>query len=98
MLPGLPTATALHQNYPNPFNPSTVIRYDVAAAGAVTLKIYEARGALVRTLFDGRRATGRYEVGWSGRDNAGAAVATGVYFYRLEAPGFITTKKMVLLK
>lgn len=97
-LPELPTAHALHQNYPNPFNPTTVIRYDVARAGAVRINIYNVRGALVRTLVDERREPGRYEVGWGGENNNGQRVSSGVYFYRLSAAGFTRTRKMVLLK
>jgi hypothetical protein len=97
-LPGLPKQTALHQNYPNPFNPSTIIRYDLAQRGLVTLRVYDVTGALVIVLEDRVRAPGRYEVGWQGENAQGERLASGVYFYRLEAPGFTQTKKMVLLK
>jgi hypothetical protein len=97
-LPRLPTTTALHQNYPNPFNPSTVIRYELAQAGRVDLRIYDARGALVKVVEAGHRPPGRYEVGWGGENKRGAMVASGVYFYRLTAGDKTLTKKMVLLK
>ena len=99
LLPGLPSRTALHQNFPNPFNPTTVIRYELSANARVSLKIYDVRGALVRTLEDRRLPAGRYEVGWNGLDNQGSQVASGIYFYRLvSSEGVVLTRKMVLLK
>ena len=64
----------------------------------VELKIYNVAGQLVRTLVNDQRAPNNYRVAWDGRNNAGAAVATGVYFYRLRAGAFTQTKKMVLLR
>jgi hypothetical protein len=97
--PPIPTTFALYQNAPNPFNPSTVIRYDVPeASGKMTLHIYDASGRLVRTLVDGAQSPGRKNSEWNGRDNRGRQVASGVYFYRLTAPGFDQTNKMLLLK
>jgi hypothetical protein len=95
---GVPMTAALYQNIPNPFNPRTVIRYDVAAPGHVSLRVYDVRGALVRVLEDRIRAMGRYEVDWNGDDGRGERVASGVYFYRLTTPGYSQTRKMVLLK
>lgn len=97
-LPGLPGKTVLHQNYPNPFNPSTIIRYELARRGRVTLKIYDVTGALVKVLEDRAREPGRYEVGWSGENKRGEPVASGVYFYRLKTPDFSQTRKMLILK
>jgi hypothetical protein len=97
-LPALPTRTVLHPNYPNPFNPTTVIRYELASAGDVTVRIYDVTGALVRTLEERHRERGRYEVGWNGTNDQGHGVASGVYFYRLRAPSFAQTRKMILLK
>ncbi len=98
-LPKPPTATALHQNYPNPFNPSTIIRYDIAAPGTVELKIYDARGTLVKTLLQEHRDPGRYEIGWDGTNNTGLRVASGIYFYRLRTgTGFTKTRKIILLR
>ena len=97
--PRIPTTFALGQNVPNPFNPSTLIRYDVPVGGGeVTLRIYNVAGRLVRTLVDGPQAAGENRVTWNGRNDYGSSVATGVYFYRMTAPGFEMTKKMVLLQ
>jgi hypothetical protein len=94
----VPQETALYQNIPNPFNPSTTIRYSVSEAGHVSLKVYDARGALVRTLVDKEMASGNEQVMWDGKDARGHQVSTGVYFYRLEASGKVYTRKMMLLK
>jgi hypothetical protein len=94
-----PESFALHPNVPNPFNPTTSIRFDVPAGGGdVTLRVYDVGGRLVRTLVDGPQAQGTRTVTWDGLDEAGNAVATGMYFYRLTAPSFDKTMKMVLLK
>ncbi len=98
---GAPVAKVsfLAQNTPNPFNPTTTISYSLASAGRVTLRIYDVAGRLVRTLVDDDHApAGSREATWDGRDNSGATVASGVYFYRLEAGSFVSTKKMLLLK
>ena len=96
---GVPLGFSLYQNVPNPFNPTTVIRYDVPAGGGlVTLRVYDIAGRIVRTLVDGVHTPGSVEVTWDGRDASGGPVASGVYFYRLVAPGYGETKKMVLLK
>jgi len=88
----------LSQNSPNPFNPTTTIRFSLPASERVTLSIYAANGALVRTLVDGVRATGNHDITWDGRDSSGSPVTSGVYFYRLNAGKFSDSKKMVLLK
>jgi hypothetical protein len=95
----VPLAYALRQNAPNPFNPETVIRYDVAAPGGrVTLTVYDVSGRLVRTLVDGAQTAGQHSVRWNGRNGAGVGVASGVYFCRMTAPGFVEQRKMVLLR
>lgn len=95
----VPDQYGLYQCVPNPFNPTTVIRYDVPANGGhVTLRIYDVRGRVVRTLVDGVKAPGEKRVRWNGRNEQGQPVATGVYFYRMTARGFEMTRKMVLLQ
>lgn len=86
-------------NYPNPFNPATTIRYTVPAAGNVTVAIYDTHGARVATLIDGRpHAAGAYNVEWNGRSGTGVAVASGVYFARIEHTSGVRAKKIVLVK
>ncbi len=90
----------LDDAYPNPFNPTTTIRYSIADAGRVSLKIYNAAGQLVRTLVDEKQTprTEGYTATWDGAGDRGQSVASGVYFYKLTAKEFSQTKKMVLLK
>jgi parallel beta-helix repeat protein len=89
---------ALCQNNPNPCNPETKISYSLAEAGPVTLKVYNLTGQLVRTLVDEVNASGTYTVRWNGRDDSGALVASGVYFYRMVAGNYSQTRRMVMLK
>ncbi len=88
----------LGQCYPNPFNPATTIRFGLSEQARVRLRIYDVSGRLVRTLVDGVRGEGEHSERWNGTDHAGRAVASGVYFYCLEAGSFKETKKMVLLR
>jgi hypothetical protein len=90
--------SSLAQNHPNPFNPQTSIAFSLASRGRVQVSIYDVNGRLVRTLANEMRAAGAYELRWDGHDDGGQAAASGVYFYRLVAPGFTQTRKMVLLK
>jgi len=96
--PGVPLVTALEQNVPNPFSPETVIRFSLAERGHVSLRVYDVQGRPVRTLVNGEIGPDRYEAGWEGLDDSGRRVGPGVYFYKLEAPGYARTMKMVLLK
>jgi hypothetical protein len=88
----------LYANAPNPFNPVTTIRYDIPRQGPVSLKVYDVSGRLVRTLVDGYQGPGTYEAVWNGQDGQGAPVASGVYFYRLDAVQGLETRRMVLVK
>ncbi len=98
-----PKATALLPNYPNPFNPETWIPYQLATPASVTLTIYAANGAVVRTLAVGHQSVGIYQsrsraAYWDGRNAQGEPVASGVYFYTLSAGDFTATRKMVIRK
>jgi len=93
-----PAATYLAQNFPNPFNPITKVVFGLREAARISLRIYDASGCLVRVLAEGSRPAGKYEATWDGKDVNGSAVASGVYFYRLDAGSFTQTRKMVLLK
>ncbi|MGB8330845.1 MAG: FlgD immunoglobulin-like domain containing protein, partial [Polyangiales bacterium] len=88
----------LAQNVPNPFNPTTTIAYSLASDSDVALAIFDVRGARVKTLASGRETTGIHRVPWDGTDDRGVRVSSGVYFYRLIAGTFKSTKKMVLLR
>lgn len=93
-----PVPTALNGNYPNPFNPETTIRYSLQQDTNVTLAIYNAKGQLVRTLVDSYQDAGSYSARWDGTDNSQKAVASGVYFYRMNTGTYKKTRKMILLK
>jgi hypothetical protein len=94
-----PPVNRLAQNYPNPFNPTTTIEFCVKERTRVTLRVYNVRGQLVKTLVNGERAAGIvHRVEWSGVNTAGQRVASGVYFYRLATKGYTKTRKMLLLK
>ncbi len=95
---GLPTSFTLDSAYPNPFNPSTTIRYTTPRTGSVSLKIYDLAGRHVRTLVDGPKTAGYHSVVWDGTDHKGRGVASGAYYYRLQAGGFEETHKMLLVK
>jgi len=85
--------------YPNPFNPVTRIAYEVKVAGRITINVYDVAGRRVRTLLDERLEAGASgTVVWDGVSDAGSACATGVYFYRIDAPGWHDEKKLILLK
>ena len=94
----LPQDFELGQNYPNPFNPDTRIEFALPEASFVRLEIYNITGARVRTLVNERLSAGRKVAAWDGRDDSGAALASGVYLYRLETGSFRQTRKMVLMK
>ncbi len=85
-------------NRPNPFNPLTTIRLTLPADGRVGLKVYSLRGELVRTLLDEVRPAGVHAVDWDGRDDAGRALASGVYFYEVRAGGESVVGKTALVK
>jgi hypothetical protein len=89
----LPKSLALAQNYPNPFNPSTTISYDLPRAVHVTLKVYNTLGQEVATLVNENTSAGVHVVQFNG-----SALASGVYLYRLQTPGFLQSKKMLLMK
>jgi len=96
-VPALPLA--LEQNRPNPFNPSTVISFYLPEECAVRLEVFETSGRLVARLVAGERLpAGPHHMEWNGRDSGGAAMSSGVYFYRLTAGRETLSRKMVLLR
>ncbi len=91
---------ALYQAEPNPANPSATIRYTIAEKGPVTLRIFDVGGRVVRTLVDQVQepAEAAFEVVWDGMNDQGQRVGSGVFFYQIDAPGFTSAKKLVILK
>jgi hypothetical protein len=88
-----PEVIKLHQNYPNPFNPSTTIRYDLPQRSRVSLTVFNALGQQVSTLVQGEQNAGYHEV----RLDA-SGMASGVYFYRMQAGAYVETRKLLLLR
>ncbi len=96
--PPSPQTLHLLQNYPNPFNPQTTIRYQLPAPAQVEVAIYNLQGRKICMLVDRKQAPGFYEMLWEGGDEEGLPVASGIYFYRLQAGKNIQTKKMLLVR
>ena len=94
----MPGEYTLKQNYPNPFNPSTTISYSLPKAGHVNISIYNTLGQKVRTLVDQKMAAGAQTAVWNGFSDTGSFVATGVYFYQMNAGSHVMVKKMLLIK
>jgi alpha-glucosidase (family GH31 glycosyl hydrolase) len=90
---GTPSGYRLEQNFPNPFNPTTAINYALAAEGFVTLEVYDVLGRGVQRLVNERQDAGSHSVIFDAR-----ALPSGVYFYRMIAGNFVSTKKLVLTK
>ena len=98
-----PEKTVLLANYPNPFNPETWIPYHLANASDVRISIYDTRGVVIRRLGLGHQREGYYtsrsrSAYWDGRNEVGEHVATGIYFYQLQADNTSLLRKMVILK
>jgi hypothetical protein len=97
-LGGIPTTYELVQNYPNPFNPTTQITYGLPHDGHVVLTVYNALGQEVVRLLDQNQPAGRYSVQFAAKDNTGATLSSGIYYYSLRAGEFVEIKKMLLMK
>jgi hypothetical protein len=95
---GLPTSYELSQNYPNPFNPETTFEFALPKVSQVELTIFNVLGQKVVTLISKELPAGTYQETWDGTSESGNSVSSGIYFYRLTAGDFITTKKMMMLK
>ena len=94
----VPGEFTLRQNFPNPFNPTTTFTYDVPLAQVVRLSVYNLLGEKVKTIIDGLVEAGTHREIWDGTNDQGLGVVSGVYFYRLEATDFSSTRKMMLMK
>jgi M6 family metalloprotease-like protein len=89
----------LEQNHPNPFNPSTTIALSVKEPAAnLTVRIFNLRGQLVRTMHDGIPGEHKLNLIWDGKDDLGRDVGSGIYHYRMRSGDFMQTRKMLLLK
>jgi 5'-nucleotidase / UDP-sugar diphosphatase len=94
----IPDDFQLLQNYPNPFNPQTEIAYTLPGDSHVKLAIYNTLGQEVKVLVDEYQNAGKRKVIWDGLNENGEKVASGIYFYKLDAGGSVQTKKMSLIK
>ncbi|MEK7774844.1 MAG: S8 family serine peptidase [Candidatus Zixiibacteriota bacterium] len=94
----LPSAFHLYQNYPNPFNPSTTIAFDLLRSADVHLTVFNCLGQHVATLVQGHLGVGHHETLWSGKNDNGQTVASGLYYYRLVGNDQAVTRKMLLVK
>jgi hypothetical protein len=91
-------ATRLVGSFPNPFNPAATIRFDLARHGEVTLRIYDVRGRLVRTLVEGALEPGAHRALWDGRSSSGRPASSGVYVVELRAGEVRARQKLVLAR
>jgi hypothetical protein len=83
---------------PNPSNPATSIRFELASAGQVSVRIYNLRGELVTTLLDAQRPAGQHQLVWRGQDDRGLPVASGVYVVRVDSGGENASRRIVLVR
>jgi hypothetical protein len=88
----IPTTFSVSQNYPNPFNPTTMIQYQLPKASIVSLKVFNTLGEEISVLVNEYKEAGAYQAQWN------ANAPSGVYYYRLQAGGYVETKKMMLLR
>ena len=93
-----PASIRLDSVHPNPFNPSTTIAFELPATVPTTLKIYNMKGQLVRTLLDEPRPAGRHRIPWNGLDDRGATVSSGLYLLTMTAGDYRARRKLTLLK
>jgi hypothetical protein len=86
------------RTYPNPFNIATTVAVDVGTTAPVSVTLYDAKGRVVRVIWNGTLVRGRHLLAWNGTNESGLAVASGVYFVRAQVPGGTQTAKLILLK
>jgi hypothetical protein len=94
----VPRTFAAGANFPNPFNAATTIQFDLPDPQWAEVVVYSIDGRRVRTLLSQQMPAGRHTVNWNGTDDRGAVVASGTYFYRIEAGPYRATRKMVVAK
>ena len=93
-----PTDIILHPAYPNPFNTSTALNYQLFANSMVKIDIFNILGYRVKTVLNEKQAPGYKTIVWDGKNESGLPVGAGLYFYQLQTPTYIHTKKMVLVR
>lgn len=94
----VPEVFALKQNYPNPFNPTCTIPFEISSRSRVTIAVYNVMGQQVKVLTDDVYSAGTYHIVWDGHNQFGSPVGSGIYFYRMQASDFVSTRKMILLR
>ncbi len=97
-IPLVPVQYRLKQNYPNPFNSGTIIQYQLGKRTPVELTIFDILGRKVRTLINEKQTTGSHSIHWNGLNESGTQVASGIYFYRLQAGDFMETRKLLVVR
>lgn len=85
-------------SYPNPFGPATTLRFTLPEAADIRVTVFDTKGRRVRTLVDGHLSAGAHERPWDARDVDGKLVASGVYFFRIEAGDIVLMHRSVLIK
>ena len=94
----LPTFFGLQAAYPNPFNPAINLVFEIDHQRDIKMTIFDVRGRAVRTLAEGNWAAGTHTLKWNGTDTTGKQVAAGVYFARLQSDGWVSDRKLVMVK
>ena len=94
----IPIKTELTGNFPNPFNPTTTIKFALHEDSKIKLEIFNIKGQKVKTLTEGRQPAGYHTIIWNGKDDSNKPVSSGMYFYKMKAGKYTTTKKMILMK
>lgn len=94
----IPEKFKVYPNYPNPFNPSTTIYFELPERSKVVVRVFNALGQLVKTLYNGDQIAGEHFLTWNGEDEYGSLVSSGIYFYSVSTSFGSITKKMTLLK
>ena len=99
----IPSKFALLQNFPNPFNPETWLPYQLAESAPVSIRIFDPKGRIVRTVYFGEQQAGSYRTKdkaayWDGKNDYGERVSSGVFFYQLKAGKFSAVRKMIIIK
>ncbi len=94
----LPNSVMLYQNYPNPFNPQTTIEFVIPRTCYTELEIFNILGQRIATLVNKELKAGEYRYKWNAENDYGPKIQSGVYFYKLQTPYFVTSKKMILIK